>query len=268
MSEPSVGFLPAPVFLTSPPGLEASFRVLLEAVGGDLRLLMSEGALYRLATSELPAFAEAVGQLTGDMTAGALFDVAGLQTLAWSFPAGCFPKLHVRARLAVPTSPPLLRSVWSPSFNGELKTAGNRHGIEQAVIYTTMDTVRNFFPATAAGPCPPQYFSLPPVGYAIVGYPHVAYMLALEWVGKLIVSPISQPFLLGSPEHKAVVLGLVSPPYSEPVVLPDGVTWYAGLCNDVAVICWRLSQAYSRRNTLCRVLSSNAPHLCRDRPVA
>ena len=237
MSEPSVGFLPAPVFLTSPPGLEESFRVLLEAVGGDLRLLMSEEAFYRLATSELPPFAEAVGQPIGDMTAGALFDVAGLQTLMWSFPADCFPELHIRARITVPTLPSLRRSAWSPGFNGELKTAGNRHGIEQAVVYTAMDMVRNFFPATATGPCPPQFFSLPPVGYAIVGYPHVAYVLALEWIGKLIVSPVSQPFLLGSPEHKAVVLGLVSPPYSEPVVLPLGVTWYAGSCSEVAVIC-------------------------------
>ena len=66
------------------------------------------------------------------------------------------------------------------------------------------------------------------MGYALIGYPHVAYLLALEWIGKIIVSPISLPFLLGSPEHRAAMLGLGSPSYSAPVILPEGLEWSAG----------------------------------------
>lgn len=252
ISEPFLAFLPAPVFLAATPGLEAAFRVLLETIHGDLRLLMSEAEFYRLATSVLPPFAEAFGEPTGAITAAALFDFSGLQTAAWALPSGCFPELHMRARLgpehALPAgAPPTMTR--RPGFNGELKTAGNRHGIEQGVLYTTMDMVRVFFPATAAGPCPPQYFSLPPVGYAVIGYPHTAYLLALEWIGKLIVSPVSQPFFVGSAEHRAAVLGLACPVYSEPVVLPDGLMWHAGSCAamDAQSVLWSTTGGVFRK---------------------
>lgn len=49
-------------------------------------------------------------------------------------------------------------------------------------------------------------------------------------VGKLIVSPISQPFLLGSPEHKAAINALARPAYAEPVLLPEGLRWFSGSC--------------------------------------
>lgn len=227
ISDPYVAFLAAPVFLVAPLGLSASFRPLMGAVNGDLRRLMSEREFYALATSIRPPFTEAVGDAAGKFSARALFSVAALQTQAWLLPGDCEPELHLLALLSAGATG-LAR--WPPGFNGELKTAGNRRSIEQSVVYTLMDVVRIFFPATADAPYPPRFFALPPVGYALVGYPHVAYLLALEWVGKLIVSPISQPFLLGSPEHKAAVLGLASPAYAEPVVLPEGLEWFSGSC--------------------------------------
>lgn len=214
ISDPFVAFLEAPVFLAAPPGLDASFRPLLGAVDGDLRRLMSEGEFYALATSIRPPFTEAVGDAAGKMSARSLFSIAALRTQAWLLPGDCEPELLLRAFLAVSATG---SARWPPAFNGELKTAGNRRSIEQSVVYTAMDMVRIFFPATAGAPCLPRFFALPPVGYALVGYPHVAYLLALEWVGKLIVSPISQPFLLGSPEHEAAVRGLARPAYAEPV---------------------------------------------------
>ena len=227
ISDPYVAFQTAPVFLTAPPGLAASFGQLMGIVNGDLRRLMSEGEFYALASSIRPPFTEAVGDSAGKISANALFSAAALQTQAWFLPGDCEPELHLRALLSA-FGTGLLH--WPPGFNGELKTAGNRRSIEQSAIYTAMDMVRIFFPATGGAPCPPRFFALPPVGYALVGYPHVAYLLALEWVGKLIVSPISQPFLLGSPEHKAAVGGLACPAYTEPVVLPEGLEWFSGSC--------------------------------------
>ena len=145
ISEPYLAFLPAPVFLVAPSGLEESFRVLLESVDSNLRRLVTEGGFYRLATSVLPAFAEAVGEPAGGIIASALFDFAGLQTQAWALPAGSYPELHMRARLTKASEAASGQPVWVPGFTGELKTAGNRHGIEQGVLFTTRDIVRVFF---------------------------------------------------------------------------------------------------------------------------
>ena len=48
ISDPYVAFQTAPVFLTAPPGLAASFGQLMDIVNGDLRRLMSEGSSMRL----------------------------------------------------------------------------------------------------------------------------------------------------------------------------------------------------------------------------
>jgi hypothetical protein len=47
----------------------------------------------------------------------------------------------------------------------------------------------------------------------------VAYFLALEWVGKLLVSPASLPFFLGSPQHAEAVAALPAQRYDPPEVL-------------------------------------------------
>jgi uncharacterized membrane protein YgcG len=49
----------------------------------------------------------------------------------------------------------------------------------------------------------------------------VAYIVALEWIGKLLVSPLSQPFILESEQHAAAVAGLPDVHYQEPVELGE-----------------------------------------------
>jgi hypothetical protein len=72
-----------------------------------------------------------------------------------------------------------------------------------------MDMVRVFFPATASGtPCARRFFTRPPLGFALVGFPHVAYYISLEWIGKLLVAPVSAPFFLGSAAHEAAAAAL------------------------------------------------------------
>ncbi len=64
-----------------------------------------------------------------------------------------------------------------------------------------------------------QFYTAPPTAFALVAYPHVAYFLALEWVGKVLVSPVSQPFLLGSPQHAAAAAALHQHSYAPPEAL-------------------------------------------------
>jgi hypothetical protein len=216
-----VALVAAPASLTAAPDVAAAFSAILTASGGTPRGMMEERRCYGLATAHLPVFAEPVGAPHGDMAATTLFSEAALRTVAWSFAPGCKPELHVRARVGAPGQP-----TFRPAYNGELKTAGDGRALEQAAYYTAMDMVRVFFPASDAGPCARRFFSRPPVGFALVGFPHVAYYIALEWVGRLLVSPVSAPFFVGSAAHAAAAAALPDVQYPEPPRTIDATLWW------------------------------------------
>jgi len=205
----------------------------------------SEPRFYSLATSNLPSFAVTVGQPDGDMTAAALFSASAMRTSVWTFPS-CKPALHVRSAAGGVGQP-----AHCPGFNGEVKSSASDRTLEQAAFYATMDMVRVFFPAPPAGPgagaaaaaAPSRrlFFTLPPTAYALVAFPHVAYYLALEWVGKVLVSPASQPFFLGSPQHAAAASALQQHSYTAPVALEvrrPGQVWLAAPGAKREVSCW------------------------------
>lgn len=215
LTNDQVGFLPAPATLPCDPSVAAAFCKLLGRVDNNTRGLMTEKTMYASASSLLPAFARRVVDGVGTVSAQALFTTAGLRSRGWEFSPQCQPKLHVCADTS-PARP------FRPGFNGEVKSAGDGLALEQAAYYTAMDMTRVFFPAVDAHtPCPRRYFTSPPLGFAIVGFPHVAYIVALEWIGKLLVSPLSQPFILESEQHAAAVAGLPDVHYQEPVELGE-----------------------------------------------
>jgi len=217
LSSAFAALVSAPASLPAEPALAHTYAALVRA-GGDARGMCSEGPFYALASSRLPPFAAAVGAAEGGMTAAALFTSAALRTAVWSFAGGCKPELHVRSRAGAAGEPP-----FRPAFCGELKSAGDGRALEQAAYYTAMDMVRIFFPAAADGaPCARRFFARPPLGYALVGFPHVAYYISLEWVGKLLVAPISAPFFLGSAAHEAAAAALPDVrDFGEPTELID-----------------------------------------------
>jgi hypothetical protein len=235
-TDPFVGWLAAPVTRALDPTLAPAFARLMEAAG-DARGMGAESRFYALATSVLPPFAERVGEPHGDAAAVALLlGPQALGTAVWAFPGACKPGLHVRGAAGGAGQPPRC-----PGFSGELKTASDGRALEQAAYYATMDMVRIFFPAPTepllplGAPMPPltaahaaaaaaaqhqrHFYAHPPMAYALVGFPYAAHLLCLEWVGKVLVSPASQPFFLGSPQHAAAVAALPAPPYAEPEVL-------------------------------------------------
>jgi len=70
---------------------------------------------------------------------------------------------------------------------------------DQLVTYVTLGIVGSMFVAVPEGRR--RFFTRPPVGYGLAALAHVGYVVAVEWVGRLFVSVVSQPFFLGSPEH-------------------------------------------------------------------
>ena len=202
--------------------LASDFRRLIDT-GSGARGMMSEANMYALATSVLPRFAKAVGASGGDMSAASLFTDASHRTAVWIFSDACKPELHVCAAAGGGGDEPSFR----PAYNGELKTAGDGRALEQAAYYAAMDMVRIFFPARDSGatPCPRRFFARAPLGFALVAFPHVGYFVALEWVGKLLVSPASTPFLVGSAAHKAAAAALPDERYEEPRELEAALEW-------------------------------------------
>ena len=237
LSSAFAALVSAPVSLPAEPALARAFAALVRA-GGDARGMCSESPLYALASSRLPPFAAAVGAAEGDMTAAALFTSAALRTSVWMFAGGCKPELHVRSRAGAAGEPP-----FRPAFSGELKSAGDGRALEQAAYYTAMDMVRVFFPASAASgaPCARRFFARPPLGYALVGFPHVAYFISLEWIGKLLVAPVSAPFFLGSAAHEAAAAALPEVrDFGEPVEpIDEALAWrtVAGALRDRTAWC-------------------------------
>jgi len=124
-----------------------------------------------------------------------------------------------------------------PGFNGALSMTDCRP-FDGAATSVLLDMVRSFFPvwdaagAASAEPSPepsaepspepsaepsPEpsaepsapsqwlFYTRPPLGFAVVASPPMGWIVAVEWVGCLFVSPFSQPFFLGSASHKAAV---------------------------------------------------------------
>lgn len=114
-----------------------------------------------------------------------------------------------------------------------------RRLLDKAAAYVTADMLRAFFtpsetdaesaasssesPATsntasadgvaasAATACEPaayaqsRFYSRPPLSFAVVGAPPTGFLVACEWVGGLLLSVFSQPFMLGGLRHAAAV---------------------------------------------------------------
>lgn len=215
-----VALVRAPVSFAVDAAIAPAFEAVFEAGGGSARGIMREKAFYAAAVEHLPACAERFGGASGDVSAATLFTTASLRTSAWVFASDCKPELHARGALT-PARP------FRAGFNGAIKSAGDSRALEQAAYYAAMDLVRIFFPARGGGavPGPRRFFSRPPLAFAIVGFPHTGYYIALEMVGKLLVSPASRAFLLRSAEHAAIASALPDPVFDEPRTIDETLPW-------------------------------------------
>jgi hypothetical protein len=71
----------------------------------------------------------------------------------------------------------------------------------EAVTSGCLYMVQSFFQGGRSD----AFYDNPPIAYGVVGTVPMGYMVVHEWVGKIITTQISNPFMLGSPAHTAVV---------------------------------------------------------------
>lgn len=89
--------------------------------------------------------------------------------------------------------------------------------------------IRSFFPKEPAqgraGTAPRVFYDRPPLGFALVGFPHVGYLMVLEMVGLIFISPCSEPFFLGSEVHRRSMEILGDIVYADPVSPRSDLVW-------------------------------------------
>jgi hypothetical protein len=169
--------------------------------------LFSEANFYELATVHVPSWVTVKPRAANaKQNAAALYgppqDVGVPSHI--SLPWQCEPELYTTS------------AAGHPAFSGELKSAGTGQATyNELLTYILFGMFHSLFPA---GPMRRFYYQ-PPIGYGIAAFPHCGYLLGVEWIGKLLLYPISEPFFLGSDAHKAAVDSLPDIELSECIEL-------------------------------------------------
>jgi hypothetical protein len=142
----------------------------------------------------------------------------------------------------------VVRERFHPAFNGEVKSAmsgGEKAGhltmFDELETYLLLGMLGSYFRGVPHGSH--RFFRSPPRAYGLAAIAHVGYLVAAEWVGKALLSVVSQPFFIASPEHAAAVARLPDADASSDVihVRVDGVgvdTWAPSSSANARVL-WR-----------------------------
>ncbi|KAL3895673.1 MAG: hypothetical protein SGPRY_013455, partial [Prymnesium sp.] len=178
--------------------------------------LVEEKQFYSVATRFVPSWVEVVGARTSsstNMSAAALHPASEdvYKPLHFTVPWRCEPELFTRAKEK------------HPGFNGgELKSC-EKTIYNEVLTYVVLDMLSSLFPDNGKL----RFYSTPPIGYGLIGFPHIGYFVALEWIGKLFMTPVSKPFLLGSEDHRAAVEALEDVHFDDFVeVAASGGLWH------------------------------------------
>jgi hypothetical protein len=177
-----------------PPGLFAGFYADAGLASDDE--LFSEAKFYPLVTRTLPPWVEARTRdpLAKQNAASLYGPVAEIGVPPHvRIPWFCEPEADIRALLG------------HPAFAAELK--GDKTAMNQLVTYILFGMLHAAF-RQVPGHSGRRFHTRPPVGHGLLAFPHVGYLVGVEWVGKLFVYPVSQPFFLNSPQHAAAVAAL------------------------------------------------------------
>jgi hypothetical protein len=156
---------------------EASLQLLADDSPASL---LSEENLYEFATKFTPEWVTATSRSTtsvGTKSAKTLFCgkaappvLPNFQALPWS----CMPELLTSSQ------------IFHPGFNVEVKSAISRGEqtpkmFDELLTYVFLGTAASLFGNVPAGHR--RFFSYPPVGFGLAAFPHVGYLVAVEWIG-------------------------------------------------------------------------------------
>ena len=241
-----------------PPAASMSKTCHAETAALDPRSLLREDQFYPLATEFLPAWVTSQSRGSASKrNAESLYGPSDCVTTSVpvDLPWSCEPELFTNA--------PNLH----PAFNGEVKSAGAEM-YNEVLTYITLGMLKGLFSCTSQ-----RFYAAPPIGYGIVAFPHIGYLVAVEWIGKLFMAPVSQPFYLGSPEHESAISALPDVHFDACIEVPTaGGAWAsypAGSAN--AQVIWstkpieRSSPAGVQHRFYKMIYCTALDHLGRDR---
>jgi hypothetical protein len=172
----------------------------------DPASLLNERNVYPFLTSYLPTWVPKQHRpahgMKGGLSVNKVFICDGIPPILprMFLPWTCRPEVLTSAIL------------FHPAFNAKANSATSAANVrsfqlyDELVTHVTLGIVGSMFVAVPERRR--RFFTRPPVGYGLAALAHVGYLIAVEWVGRLFVSVVSQPFFLGSPEHQAAVAAL------------------------------------------------------------
>jgi hypothetical protein len=75
---------------------------------------------------------------------------------------------------------------------------------DEMVIYSLGGLIQSYFSEDRADGAR-RFYRVPPIGFALVAPAYMGHLMLIEWVGQLRMTPISNPFFLGSEEHRTAI---------------------------------------------------------------
>eukprot|EP01105_Mastigella_eilhardi_P000235 TRINITY_DN1028_c0_g1_i5.p1 TRINITY_DN1028_c0_g1~~TRINITY_DN1028_c0_g1_i5.p1 ORF type:complete len:569 (+),score=138.12 TRINITY_DN1028_c0_g1_i5:29-1708(+) len=167
-----------------------------------------EQSFYTLATEFLPQWVKATNQTpTGVCTLPSLDELQYHVQL----PRECQPGLHTK-----------VTTKGCAAFNGKGEGVST-NTFNEACTYTLYGMCDSYF--SSAGDTDHVFYGAPPLGFALIFFTGLGYFLVLEMVGHLFISPFSEPFVLGSMQHKEAVDVIPTDKGSAITITYDPCTW-------------------------------------------
>ena len=175
-------------------------------IGMSSAALLAETSAYVPATAFVPLWIAATPRTSGALAASTPFLNKGVKIPPkvpfFDVPWGCFPEL--RAAVSSPFWPPYNGEAKSATSSGE--TASRPLLWDEVLTYSMLGMLGSYFRDVPAHNH--RFYRRAPYAFALAAFAHVGYIVAVEWVGKLIATVVSEPFFLGSPAHEAAVTRL------------------------------------------------------------
>ena len=177
--------------------------------------LLHEPNAYFIAIDHLPSWIKVVGPRSG----GAQLpkQTFAASTLFCPDPSGSRSRQTLPAIVSVelpwnckPEMPTVVKEPFHPAYNGKFKSAMSAGDdarrlrmYDELLTYCMLAMMASFFDGVPHGVH--RFFTQPPYAFGLAAFPHVGYLLAVEWVGKLLATVVSEPFYIGSSAHESAV---------------------------------------------------------------
>ena len=166
---------------------------------------------YPIATKHVPGWVTAILRTAsvGSTQAASSIYLRGVDTSSRPTIPGVIVPWRAQTEFAT-----LVNQLFHPPFAGEAKSAISSGESpseatlwNQVISYCMLAMLASYFRDVPAGTH--RFFrGSPPYAFGLAAAAGVGYLVAVEWVGKLIVSVVSEPFFLGSDAHRDAVARL------------------------------------------------------------